>query len=111
MSSYLEINLNSLEKTYKTALDLYKKDIIFVIKSNAYGLGLKTIAHFAYHILYLQRFACASAKEAFEILEAIPDFQGTIYLLSLHISNHSKFYICFCYFFFYSITKITFRTI
>ena len=82
MSSYLEINLNSLEKTYKTALDLYKKDIIFVVKSNAYGLGLKTITHFAYHVLHLQRFACASTKEAFEILEAIPDFQGTIYLLS-----------------------------
>lgn len=82
MSSYLEINLNSLEKTYRKVRSLYKKDIIFVLKSNAYGLGLQPISHFAYSVLKIQRFACASAQEAYQILEAIPDFKGTIYLLS-----------------------------
>lgn len=82
MSSYLEINLNSLEKTYKKIINLYQKEIIFVLKSNAYGLGIQTISHFAYFVLNIKRFACASAEEAYQILEVIPDFKGTIYLLS-----------------------------
>ena len=67
----IHIDLDALKANYLTACSLTQAKVICVLKSNAYGHGLRMTA-LALHEAGCDFFAVSCAREAMEVLRAVP---------------------------------------
>ena len=96
-NSSLNVDLNILgsnvDKLKKLAIG---KDIVFMVKSNAYGHGLVPTVSFAVKELGLKEFGCASLAEACELRDSLKDDEFDIYVfsdLNLDLKNCAEYYV------------------
>ncbi|MBF0312238.1 MAG: alanine racemase [Oligoflexia bacterium] len=79
----LKVDLNILAENYQKIRGLApNSDVLFVIKSNAYGLGMVPIVRYACNQLDIDSFGCASLGEAVFIRNSLTDLQFDLYVLS-----------------------------
>ncbi|TDT68030.1 alanine racemase [Hypnocyclicus thermotrophus] len=67
MYTWLEIDLNKLEKNYNYIKKYTNKNIIPIVKANAYGMGAIEISRFLQNKFNIEIFAVANYKEAIEL--------------------------------------------
>lgn len=93
----LKIDLDILETNYKLIKKVAPNNqVMFVIKSNAYGLGMVPIVHFAFNKLGINCFGCASLGEAVFLRNALPNLQFDLYVFSdldLEMEGGIKYYL------------------
>ncbi len=68
--SYTVINLDKLKQNIQTIYNHTKKDIMAVVKADAYGCGYKEVSRALHEIPYVKAFAVATLKEAVELRNA-----------------------------------------
>ncbi|MBF0206158.1 MAG: alanine racemase [Oligoflexia bacterium] len=79
----LKVDLGILRDNYqKIKLLAPGCQLLFVIKSNAYGLGMVPLVSFACKQLAIQSFGCASLGEAVYLRHALPDLEFDLFVLS-----------------------------
>jgi alanine racemase len=88
--SLLSENLSKLNKLTNN------REMIFMVKANAYGHGLLPITEFSYNELGIKEFGCASLGEAVSIRQEFTDHKSEIYVFSdiqIENSNYHEFYL------------------
>ena len=90
--SILTENINLLKASYPD------KNILFMVKADAYGHGLIPIVEHSYNHCEIKSFGVASLSEALEIREKIPEAECDIYVfseLALELAENSDVYTNF----------------
>ncbi len=80
--SALDISLGNLESNICELQKLTNKNIVFMVKANAYGHGLVPIVDFAHHECGIKSFGVASINEAKKLVKAFPGFSFELYVFS-----------------------------
>lgn len=97
LNTELRVNLSNLEYNVDHLREIApSKEIIFMVKANAYGHGLLEITKFAFEELGIKRFGCASLGEAMKIREAFPKMTCEIFVFSdtnLEIAEFHEYYL------------------
>ena len=93
----LHIHLDILEANYhRLRLIAPKNEVMFMVKSNAYGHGMVPIVRFAVQKLGIRQFGCASVAEGVHLREALPDLEFEIVVFSdlgLDLKNAVENYV------------------
>lgn len=78
----LTIHLDHLAHNINCVRSITQKNIIMMVKANAYGNGLVEITRFAHNELNINTFGVASLGEALSLKKELSDFTGEIFVFS-----------------------------
>lgn len=81
--SRLVVHLNKLASNLEWAKSLAPgKEILFMVKANAYGHGMVPIVKYAFEVLKIKEFGCATLAEALTLRRELPGLEFDIYVFS-----------------------------
>jgi alanine racemase len=91
LKSSLKINLNYLKSNWEEVCTLTNhKKILFMVKANAYGHGLKEISQYVCEELKAEELGVASLGEGIYLRENLPDSKNEIYVFSdTNLNQHN----------------------
>ena len=84
--TWIEVNLSAMEQNIRELSDLTKKELIMVVKANAYGHGDLKVAKFAQQNCNVSFFAVSSMDEATFLRSHLPE--GNILILGYVRPGH-----------------------
>ena len=71
--NYIEINLENYKKNIELSKKKSGSDIILIVKSDAYGHGLKSLSEYTYKECGIRHFGVATLDEAISIRNILKD--------------------------------------
>lgn len=81
--TFLEVRLDLLKQNFEKLSKAHpKKNVLFMVKSDAYGHGANKLVSYCLKQNLTNVFGVATSGEAHAILESMPHFDGNIYVFS-----------------------------